>query len=64
MNTKSKMLVALSIIAALCIGFLVGVNVNSTKVNKSSISGTMGKDKHKTCTSPQANSASCQSCHD
>ena len=64
MKTKSKMLVAVSIIAALCIGFFIGISVNGTKVSKSDISGTMGKGKHKVCTSPQANSFSCTTCHD
>ncbi len=64
MNTKSKMFVALSIIAALCIGFLVGISVNSPKINKSAVSGTMGKDKHKVCTSSQANAFSCTTCHE
>ena len=62
MNTKSKMFVALSIIAALCIGFLVGISVKNTKINKSTVSGTMGKDKHKVCTSKQTTS-SCMDCH-
>ena len=64
MKIKSKLLVTASIVVALCIGFLIGISVNSSKVNKSDISGTMGKGKHKVCTSAQANSFSCVSCHD
>ena len=63
MKTKSKLLVAVSIIAALCIGFFIGLSVNGTKVNKSNVSGTIANGKHKTCTSPKAMSNACVDCH-
>lgn len=62
MKTKSKLLIAVSIVAALCIGFFIGISVNSgAKANKSDVSGTMGKSK--ACTTAQSNSKSCTPCH-
>jgi hypothetical protein len=63
MKTKSKMLVAVSIIAALCIGFFIGVSYNSGKINTSDVSGTIGKGKPKVCSSSMASSAACPTCH-
>ncbi len=63
MKTKVKMLIAISIMAAWCIGFFIGISFNSGKVNTSDVSGTIGKGKHKICTSNQAMSGPCTSCH-
>ena len=43
MKTKTKLLFAIGLMAALCIGFLIGISVDFPKVNKSDLAGTFGK---------------------
>ena len=50
MKTKTKMLVVIGIIAALCAGYMIGILVNYPPVTKSDLAGTFGKAEkfHKT----------------
>ncbi len=43
MKTKTKLLIAIGFIAALCIGFLAGISVDYPKLDKSDVAGTFGK---------------------
>jgi hypothetical protein len=43
MKTKTKLLFAIGFIAVLCIGFLIGISVNTPKLNNSNLAGTFGK---------------------
>jgi hypothetical protein len=43
MKPKTKALIALSILAALCIGFLIGISVKFTGTDRSELAGTFGK---------------------
>ena len=46
MKKKNNLLIALGIIAALTIGFLIGISVNYPRLNNHEISGTIGKVKN------------------
>ncbi len=43
MKIKTKLLIAIGFIAALCIGFLAGISVDYPRLNKSDVAGTFGK---------------------
>jgi hypothetical protein len=43
MKTKTKLLLAIGLLAALCIGFLIGISVDIPKLNSSYLAGTFGK---------------------
>ena len=48
MKTQTKILMAISILAALCIGFLAGINFHSKAPDRSDLVGTFGKaDKYR-----------------
>lgn len=48
MKTRTKALIIVSILAALCIGFLIGISVNSSSPDRSNIAGSFGKvEKHR-----------------
>ena len=43
MKTQTKALIAISILAALCIGFLIGISIKDTDTDRSDLAGTFGK---------------------
>ncbi|MEI6049884.1 MAG: hypothetical protein WCS03_13345 [Bacteroidota bacterium] len=43
MKTKTKLLFAIGLMAALCIGFLIGISVDYPKLDVSELAGTFGK---------------------
>jgi hypothetical protein len=43
MKTQVKLFIAIGLIAALCVGFLIGISIDYPKPNQTELAGTFGK---------------------